>query len=58
MDLDASRVGMTGGACLGKKGMEPMVSAEIQSLVYRGGCGDHDGTSVDGWNRKVRGEHK
>ena len=35
-----------------------MVCAEIQSLAYRGGCGDHDGTSVDGRNRKVRGEHK
>ena len=34
------------------------MSAEIQSRVYRGGCGDNDGTSVDGGNRKVRGEHK
>ena len=35
-----------------------MVCAEIQSLAYQGGCGDHDGTSVDGRNRKVKGEHK
>ena len=35
-----------------------MVSAEIQSLAYRGECGDNYGTSVDGGNGKVRGEHK
>ena len=28
------------------------MSAEIQSLVYRGGCGDNDGTYVDGGNKR------